>query len=60
MGRKRKVINTTGLPDYKIEAFARALWPTILADFQNPEIQKEFEEWRKNKEAMKKTKVKPA
>ncbi len=60
MGRKRKVINTTGLPDYVIEKFARALWPTILADFQNPEIQKEFEEWRKNKEAMKKTKVNPA
>ena len=49
MARKKKVIDTTGLPDYKIETFARALMPTILADFQNPKIQKEFQEWLKTK-----------
>ncbi len=43
-GRKKK--NTTGVPDYVIEAFARTLIPSIQAYYATEEGQKAFEEWK--------------
>lgn len=31
---------------YQLEGFARAILPTILRDFQDPEFQKGYEKWR--------------
>jgi len=46
LSRKKKFVNNTGIPDYAIEAFARCLLPDILADFENEDVQREFEKWK--------------
>ena len=53
MARKKKPINTTSYPDHVIEKVARCLLPDILTYFESEEGQKEFEEWKALKEAMK-------
>lgn len=58
MGRRKKRINTTGIPDYKIEAIARVLWPDILADWKDEQVQKEFAEWLKQQEYEENSKMK--
>mgnify|MGYP005959898971 CR=1 FL=1 len=44
MSRKKK--NGTGIPDYEIDALARALLPAIQRLFETEEGKREFEEWR--------------
>lgn len=46
MGRRKKLVNHTDIPEHVIEAIARCLLPDILEDYKNPEIQKEFAEWK--------------
>ena len=46
MGRRKKLVNHTNIPEHVIEAIARCLLPDILEDYKNPEIQKEFAEWK--------------
>lgn len=58
MGRRKKRINTTGIPDYNIEAIARVLWPDILADWKDEQVQKEFAEWLKQQEYEENSKMK--
>ena len=53
MARKKKPINTTSYPDHVIEKVARCLLPDILTYFESEEGQKEFEEWKALKGAMK-------
>ena len=43
MSSKRK--NTTGIPDFEIDALARALLPAIQEFFSIEKNQKEYEEW---------------
>ena len=50
-GRKKK--NTTGVPDYVIEAFARTLIPSIQAYYATEEGQKAFEKWKCRQEEAK-------
>ncbi len=50
MGRKKKIINTTGMPDHALETFVRAILPALIADYSNPEVMKRFEEWKKSDE----------
>ena len=45
MGRKKKLINNTDIPQHSIEAIARCIMPDILAFYESEEGQKEFEEW---------------
>ena len=45
MGRKKKLINNTDIPQHQIEAIARCILPDILAFYESEEGQKEFEEW---------------
>ena len=38
------------IPDFEIEAMARALFPTLRAFYANPEGQAAFEKWKRNQE----------
>lgn len=44
MARRKR--NTTGIPDYEINALARAILPAIQALFETEEGKREFEEWK--------------
>ena len=50
MARKKKFINKTNIPEHEIEKIARCLFPDILAFYNSEEGQKEFEEWKKERE----------
>ena len=47
MARRKKVVNHTNIPDYKIEAIARCLLPDILAYYDSEEGQREFAQWQR-------------
>ncbi len=51
MGRRKKLINNTNIPQYQIEAIARCIMPDILAFYESEEGQREFAEWKKHREA---------
>ena len=51
MSRRKKIINNTGIPQYKIEAIARCLLPDIQAFYESKEGQREFAEWKAQQEA---------
>lgn len=51
MGRRKKLINNTNIPQYKIEAIARCILPDILAFYESEEGQREFVEWKKEQAA---------
>ena len=53
MGRRKKLINNTNIPQYKIEAIARCIMPDILAFYESEEGQKEFAEWKRQQEVEK-------
>ena len=53
MGRRKKLINSTKIPQYKIEAIARCIMPDILAFYESEDGQKEFAEWKRQQEAEK-------
>lgn len=46
MGRKKKVVNNSGYPDWVIERVARCLYDDIVADFEKPEVLRDFEAWQ--------------
>ena len=54
MGRRKKPINRTNIPQYQVEAIARCLLPDILAFFESEEGQREFAHWKKEQEEKKK------
>ena len=43
MGRKHKVVNKSGIPQYAIERFAQCVFDDIREDYANPEIQADFQ-----------------
>ena len=51
MGRKRKVINNSGIPQHEIEYIARCILPDILAYYESEEGQREFQDWLAQREA---------
>ena len=53
MGRKKKLVNNTTIPQYAIERFARCVFDDIRADFANPEIQADFAIWQAEQAAKK-------
>ncbi len=53
MGRKKKLINNTNIPQYAIERFARCVFDDIRAAYEDEEIQKEFAEWQAEQAAKK-------
>lgn len=51
MSRRKKLINNTNIPQHKIEAIARCIFPDILAYYESEEGQREFAEWKRQREA---------
>ena len=51
MGRRKKLINNSDIPQHQIEAIARCIMPDILAFYESEEGQPEFAEWKKQREA---------
>ena len=49
--RKRPNDYGTGIPKHEIEALARCLLPEIQKFFESEEGQREFEEWKRKREA---------
>ena len=49
MSRRKKLINTTDIPQHQIEAIARCIMPDILAFYESEEGQREFAEWKAQK-----------
>lgn len=45
MGRKRKFVNKSDIPDFVIERLAKTFYPAILASFQSKEGQEEYQKW---------------
>ena len=50
MGKKKKLINNSDIPQYAIETVARCLLPDIIAYFESEEGQQEFAEWKRQQE----------
>ena len=51
MSRRKKLTNNSGIPQHEIENIARILLPDILAFYESEEGQREFAEWKKQREA---------
>ena len=51
MSRRKKLINHSGIPEHEIENIARILLPDILAFYESEEGQREFAEWKANRDA---------
>lgn len=51
MGRRKKLINNSDIPQHQIEVIARCIMPDILAFYESEEGQREFAEWKKQREA---------
>ena len=50
MGRRKKLINNTNIPQHTIESIARRLLPDIMVYYQSEEGQREFAEWKAEQE----------
>ena len=50
LGGRKKLTNNTGIPQHRIEAIARCILPDILAFYESEEGQREFAEWKKQRE----------
>ena len=49
MGRRKKLINNTTIPQHQIEAIARCILPDILAFYESEEGRQEFAKWKEQK-----------
>ena len=56
MGKKKKLVNKTGAPQYAIERVDNCLLDDIRVDFARPEVQAEFQLWLAEQEKNKKDK----
>jgi hypothetical protein len=51
LGRRKKLINHTDIPQHEIEAIARCLLPDILTFYESEEGQREFAAWKVQQDA---------
>jgi len=51
LGRRKKPINNTNIPQHKIETIARCILPDILSFYESEEGQREFAEWKAQQES---------
>ena len=51
LGRRKKFINNSGIPQHEVETIARILLPDILAFYESEEGQREFAEWKLQQDA---------
>ena len=50
MGRRKKLINHTDIPQHEIEKIARCILPDIYAYYESEEGQRAFAEWKAQRE----------
>ena len=50
MGKRKKLINNSGIPQHEIEKIARCIFPDILAFYESEEGQREFAAWKQQRE----------
>ena len=50
MGRRKKLVNDTNIPQYEIEKLARCFLPDILAFYESEDGQREFVAWKAQRE----------
>lgn len=50
MGKRKKLVNNTNIPQHVIEMVARCLLPEIQAFYESEEGQREFAEWKAQQE----------
>ena len=50
MGRRKKPVNDTNIPQHEIEKLARFFLPDILAYYESEEGQQEFAAWKAQRE----------
>ena len=53
MSRRKKLVNHSGIPQHEIETIARVLLPDILAYHESEEGQREFAEWKAERDGAK-------
>ena len=53
MSRRKKLINNSGIPEHEIENIARILLPDILDFYESEEGQREFAEWKAQRDTAK-------
>lgn len=46
MGRPKKIINNTNIPQHEIDAIARCLLPYMLQALEDKECQENFTKWK--------------
>ncbi len=51
LGRRKKLINNSGIPQHEIEYIAQCILPDILAYYESEEGQQEFRKWLAQREA---------
>lgn len=51
LGRRKKLVNNSGIPQHAIETIARVLYPDILAFFESEEGQREYAAWKAERQA---------
>ena len=51
MSRKHKPVNDSGIPQHEIEYIAQCILPDIIAFYESEEGQREFQEWKAQREA---------
>lgn len=50
MGRRKKPVNNSNIPQHTIEPIARCILPDIIVYYESEEGQREFQEWLAKKE----------
>lgn len=50
MARRKKLVNDSGIPQHEIEHIARCILPDIIARYESEEGQREFREWKTQRE----------
>ena len=53
MGKKKKVINNSDIPQHAIDTIARTILPSILEYYKSREGQEEFRKWKEEREKSK-------
>ena len=53
MGKKKKVINNSEIPQHAIDTIARTILPSIMEYYNSKEGQEEFKKWKEEKEKSK-------
>ena len=51
MSRRKKLVNNTDIPQHQIEVIARCIMPDILTFYESEEGQREFAEWKAQRDA---------